>query len=167
MHCAIDGSEAFMERITISVDEKLASEFDALIKKRGYTSRSEAMRDLLRRDIEANRVAYEAKSYCVANLSYIYDHHARDLAERLMAAQHEHHDMVVSTMHVHLDHEHCLESVILKGPTAAVRSFAAATQAERGVRHANVNLVTVETGDTHAGAGRHEHHGHLHLIPRS
>jgi CopG family nickel-responsive transcriptional regulator len=156
-----------MERITISVDEKLAKEFDALIRKRGYTSRSEAMRDLLRRDVEANRVAYEAKSYCVANLSYIYDHHSRDLAERLMAAQHEHHDMVVSTMHVHLDHEHCLETVILKGPTAAVRAFAGATQAERGVRHAQVNLVTVETGDAHRGVGPHQHHGHLHLIPRS
>jgi len=156
-----------MERITISVDEKLAKEFDALIRKRGYTSRSEAMRDLLRRDVEASRVAYEQKSYCVANLSYIYDHHSRDLAERLMAAQHQHHDMVVSTMHVHLDHEHCLESVILKGPTAAVRSFAGATQAERGVRHAQVNLVTVETGDEHGLPGSHQHHGHLHLIPRS
>ena len=156
-----------MERITISVDEKLAKEFDALIRKRGYTSRSEAMRDLLRRDVEANRVAYEQKSYCVANLSYIYDHHSRDLAERLMAAQHEHHDMVVSTMHVHLDHEHCLESVILKGPTAAVRSFAGATQAQRGVRHAQVNLVTVDTGDAHPGLSGHQHHGHLHLIPRS
>ncbi|MEO8306292.1 MAG: nickel-responsive transcriptional regulator NikR [Betaproteobacteria bacterium] len=156
-----------MERITISVDEKLAKEFDALIKKRGYTSRSEAMRDLLRRDVEANRVAYEVKTYCVANLSYIYEHHSRDLAERLMATQHQHHDMVVSTMHVHLDHEHCLESVILKGPTAAVRSFAGATQAERGVRHAQVNLVTVETGDAHGAPGTHQHHGHLHLIPRS
>ena len=156
-----------MERITMSIDEKLASEFDALIAKRGYTSRSEAMRDLLRRDVEANRVAYEQKSYCVANLSYIYDHHSRDLAERLMAAQHEHHDMVVSTMHVHLDHEHCLESVILKGPTAAVRSFAGATQAQRGVRHAQVNLVTVDTGDAHPGLSGHQHHGHLHLIPRS
>jgi CopG family nickel-responsive transcriptional regulator len=156
-----------MERITISVDEKLAKEFDALIRKRGYASRSEAMRDLLRRDVEASRVAYEQKSWCVANLSYVYDHHSRDLAERLMAAQHQHHDMVVSTMHVHLDHEHCLETVILKGPTAAVRSFAGATQAERGVRHAQVNLVTVETGDEHGLPGSHQHHGHLHLIPRS
>ena len=156
-----------MERITISVDEKLAKEFDALIRRRGYTSRSEAMRDLLRRDVEANRVAYEAKSYCVANLSYIYDHHSRDLAERLMSAQHEHHDLVVSTMHVHLDHEHCLESVILKGPTAAVRSFAGATQAERGVRNLQVNLATVDPGDAHGGPGAHHHHGHLHLIPRS
>ena len=156
-----------MERITISVDEKLAKEFDALIKKRGYTSRSEAMRDLLRRDVEANRITYEQKSYCVANLSYVYDHHSRDLAERLIGAQHEHHDMVVSTMHVHLDHQHCLETVILKGPTAAVRSFANGLQAERGVRHANINLVTVEPGDTHAALGGHRHDGHLHLIPRS
>jgi CopG family transcriptional regulator, nickel-responsive regulator len=156
-----------MERITISVDEKLAREFDALVKRRGYTSRSEAMRDLLRRDVEANRVAYEQKSWCVANLSYVYDHHARDLAERLIAVQHAHHDMVVSTMHVHLDHEHCLETVILKGPTAAVRSFANAMQAERGVRHAQVNLVTVDPGDAHAVPGRHRHAGHLHLIPRS
>ncbi len=156
-----------MERITISVDEKLAREFDALIKRRGYASRSEAMRDLLRRDVEANRVAYEQKSWCVANLSYVYDHHARDLAERLIAVQHAHHDMVVSTMHVHLDHEHCLETVILKGPTAAVRSFANAMQAERGVRHAQVNLVTVEPGDAHAMPGGHRHGGHLHLIPRS
>ena len=146
-----------MERITISVDEKLAEEFDALIKKRGYTSRSEAMRDLLRRDVEANRIAYEQKSYCVANLSYVYDHHSRDLAERLMAAQHEHHDMVVSTMHVHLDHRHCLETMILKGPTAAVRSFANRMQAERGVRHAGINLVTVEPGDSHGALGGHRH----------
>lgn len=156
-----------MERITISVDEALAREFDALIAKRGYASRSEAMRDLLRREVETHRVAYEAKSYCVANLSYIYNHHERDLAERLMGAQHRRHDLVVATMHVHLDHEHCLETVILKGPSAAVRGFAHATQAERGVRHGQLNLVTVETGDTHPGAGAHRHHGHLHLIPRS
>jgi len=156
-----------MERVTISVDESLAKEFDALIRKRGYTSRSEAVRDLLRREVEANRVAYEAKSYCVANLSYVYNHHERDLAERLMAAQHHHHDLVVSTMHVHLDHEHCLESVILKGQAAAVRALSGATQAERGVRHGQLNLVTVATGDEHRLPGAHRHHGHLHLIPRS
>src|SRR5512143_1192578 len=156
-----------MERITMSIDERLAKEFDALIAKRGYTSRSEAIRDLLRREVEANRVAYEARSHCVANLSYIYNHHERELAERLTEAQHAHHDLVVSAMHVHLDHEHCLESVILKGPTAAVRGFANALQTERGVRHGQVNLVTVEVGDAHAGEAPHRHHGHMHLIPRS
>jgi len=156
-----------MERITMSLDEDLAKEFDRLIADRGYTSRSEAMRDLLRRELEARRFAYEPRSYCVANLSYVYNHHARDLAERLIAAQHEHHDLVVSTMHVHLDHEHCLESVILKGASAAVRALADRTQAERGVRHVNLNLVTVQPGDEHVMPGAHRHHGHMHLIPRS
>jgi CopG family nickel-responsive transcriptional regulator len=156
-----------MERITMSLDEELAKEFDRLIADRGYTSRSEAMRDLLRRELEARRLAYEPRSFCVANLSYVYNHHARDLAERLIAAQHEQHDLVVSTMHVHLDHEHCLETVILKGSTAAVRALADRTQAERGVRHASLNLVTVQPGDEHVMPGAHRHHGHMHLIPRS
>jgi CopG family nickel-responsive transcriptional regulator len=156
-----------MERITMSLDEALAGEFDRLIRERGYTSRSEAMRDLVRRELEARRYAYEPRTYCVANLSYVYDHHARDLAERLIAAQHEQHDLVVSTMHVHLDHQHCLETVILRGPTASVRRFAERTQAERGVRHVQLNVVTVEGGDEHALPGAHRHHGHMHLIPRS
>ena len=156
-----------MERITMAIDEALAKEFDALIEKRGYGSRSEAMRDLLRREVEANRVRYEAKSHCVASLSYVYNHHTRDLAERLTGTQHEHHDMVVATMHVHLDHEHCLETSVLKGSTAAVKSFADRIIAERGVRHAQINLITVEPGDAHAMPGTHRHHGHMHLIPRS
>ena len=156
-----------MERITMAIDEALAKEFDALIARRGYKSRSEAMRDLLRREVEANRVRYEAKSYCVASLSYVYNHHVRDLAERLTGAQHEHHDLVVATMHVHLDHEHCLEAAVLKGPTSAVRSLAQRIEAERGVRHAQINLVTVQPGDQHVVPGAHQHHGHMHLIPRS
>jgi len=156
-----------MERITMAIDEALAKEFDALIEKRGYASRSEAMRDLLRREVEANRVRYEAKSHCVASLSYVYNHHVRDLAERLTAAQHEHHDLVVATMHVHLDHEHCLETAVLKGSTATVRGFADRIKAERGVRHTAINLITVQPDDEHGLPGAHRHHGHMHLIPRS
>lgn len=156
-----------MERITMSIDEALAKEFDALIAKRGYGSRSEAMRDLLRREVETDRVKYEVRAHCVASLSYVYDHHVRDLAERLTAAQHEHHDLVVATMHVHLDHEHCLETTVLKGSTSAVRSFADKVKAERGVRHTAVNLITVATGDQHMLPGAHHHHGHMHLIPRT
>jgi CopG family transcriptional regulator, nickel-responsive regulator len=156
-----------MERITMSLDEPLAKEFDKLIRRRGYTSRSEAMRDLLRRELETSRLDTEPKGFCVANLSYVYNHHTRNLAERLTESQHEHHDLVVSTMHVHLDHEHCLETVVLKGPTTSIRSYADEIQAERGVRHVNLNLVTVDTGDTHSLGYRHTHRGHMHLIPRS
>ncbi|MEO5784276.1 MAG: nickel-responsive transcriptional regulator NikR [Casimicrobiaceae bacterium] len=157
-----------MERITMSIEEGLARDFDELIVARGYTSRSEAMRDLLRREVDAHRATAEAKSHCVASLSYVYNHHARELAERLTQSQHEHHDLVVATMHVHLDHEHCLESVILKGPTAVVQRLAAKTQAERGVTHGHLNVITVQPTDTHRVPGYHHvHHGHQHLIPRS
>ena len=156
-----------MERITMSLDEGLSEDFDRLVHDRGYTSRSEAMRDLLRREVEAHRESRDAKTHCVANLSYVYNHHERKLAERLMEAQHRHHDFVVATMHVHLDHEHCLESVVLKGPAPGVRAFADQTQAEKGVRHGHLNLVSVKSGDTHYRIGSHHHHGHLHLLPRS
>ena len=140
-----------MQRITISLDEELAGAFDALIQKRGYQSRSEAVRDLLREHLEAARqvasVAAES-AHCVANLSYVYNHHARDLAERLTALQHAHHDLTVATMHVHLDHENCLESVILRGTTGAVRAFADALTAERGVRHGRINAVSVEVASS-------------------
>ena len=162
-----------MERITISLDEDIAHEFDALIARRGYGNRSEAMRDLLRAHLEAAR--QEAKSaaessHCVANLSYVYNHHERDLAERLTALQHDHHDLTVATMHAHLDHDNCLESVILRGSTATVRAFADALTAERGVRYGHLNLVSVE-----ADHGRHGHgylprgkaHSHLHLKPKN
>ena len=152
-----------MERITISLDEALAREFDALIARRGYRNRSEAMRDLLREHLETARRGTES-GYCVANLSYVYNHHERDLAERLTSLQHAHHDLTVATMHAHLDHDNCLESVILRGPTASVRAFADALIAERGVRHGQVNVVSVEIENSaHAhgyrprGAAMHQH----------
>jgi CopG family nickel-responsive transcriptional regulator len=156
-----------MERITMAIDESLARQFDELVARRGYSSRSEAMRDLLRREVEVDRAGSDSRGHCVASLSYVYNHHVRDLAERLTGAQHEHHDLVVATMHVHLDHDHCLEVGILKGPTGEVRRFADRIQAERGVRHAAINLVGVEPSDHHGGSGAHHHHGHQHLIPRS
>ena len=159
-----------MERITISLDEDLAREFDRLIEQRGYSNRSEAVRDLLRQHLEAARQASDDAPHCVANLSYVYNHHERDLAERLTELQHGHHDLTVATMHAHLDHDNCLESVILKGPTAAVRNFADAMVAERGVRHGSLNLVSVEVdkgSHSHGYAPRGRAHSHLHLKPKN
>lgn len=160
-----------MERITISLDTELAAEFDRLIAERGYRNRSEAVRDVLRAHLELARRKRGEASHCVANLSYVYNHHERDLAERLTALQHGQHDLTVATLHAHLDHENCLESVILRGPTAAVRSFSDALIAERGVRHGQLNLVDVEVD-----SGREHHHGyapvgsarsHVHLKPKT
>ena len=159
-----------MERFTISIDEDLAAEFDRLITRRGYRNRSEAVRDLMRGYLERERLEHDESTHSVASLSYVYNHHERELAERLTALQHGQHDLTVATMHVHLDHDHCLESVILRGQTAAVRSFAEALMAERGVRHGQINLVAVEVEHGHhphgyvpVGKGA----PHLHLKPKT
>ncbi|KAB2927297.1 MAG: nickel-responsive transcriptional regulator NikR [Dechloromonas sp.] len=148
-----------MERFTISLDESLAHQFDELIAARGYVNRSEAVRDLIRGAIESDRQRDPPSGHCVANLSYIYNHHERELAERLTGLQHDHHDLTVAAMHTHLDHDNCLETVILKGATAQVRQFAEALIAERGVRHGKLNMIALEAERHHA----HDEHGQAHV----
>lgn len=152
-----------MDRFTISLPDELARDFDRWIAARGYANRSEAVRDLLRAELERTRLAEGEAAHCVGSLSYVFNHHERELAERLTALQHAHHDLTVSTMHAHLDHDHCLETVIVRGPTAQVRRFADAVCAERGVRHGKLNLIGVEPQARH----RHGHGGaaHIHLGP--
>ena len=152
-----------MERFTISLDEHLAEAFDLWIGQRGYANRSEAVRDLLRGELERARRQTPQGLYCVACLSYVYNHHERELGERLTNMHHAHHDLTLSTTHVHLDHEHCLETVLLRGAAVAVQAFADAVCAERGVHHGALNLISVESHD------RHRHEGktavHIHLKP--
>ena len=149
-----------MQSLTISIDDELAADFDAFVAQRGYGNRSEAVRDLIRARLEAEREVTDPDTHCVASLSFVYDHHQRALAERLAEHQHEHHDLTVAAMHVHLDHENCLETVVLQGGTQAVRHFAAAITAEPGVRHGSLNVVTMEPAEPHA------HAGHRHLKPK-
>ena len=147
-----------MERFTISLDESLAEAFDSLIRERGYANRSEAVRDMIRRELEQRRLEKAEAPHCVASLSYVYNHHERRLAERLTDLQHHAHDLVVSTMHVHLDHDTCLEALFLRGHTDEVRDFAQKLAAERGVRHGTLNLIPVETEATPP---------HVHSRPRT
>ena len=142
-----------MERFTISLDENLANEFDKLIRERGYQNRSEAIRDILRSQLTTLHAQKYQSPFCVANLSYVYNHHERDLAERLTVLQHQHHDLVIASTHVHLDHDNCLETVMLRGATKTVQQFSDALIAERGVRHGQLNLIPVEMEKVH----RHTH----------
>ncbi|MGZ4959011.1 MAG: nickel-responsive transcriptional regulator NikR [Methylomonas sp.] len=146
-----------MERFTISLSDELAAEFDQWIQDRGYSNRSEAVRDLLRKEIETKRLDHDQAIYSVATLSYVYNHHERNLAERLANIQHEAHDLVVSSTHVHLDHDDCLETVFLRGLTQQIRSFADKLSAETGVRHSAINLVPVRLAPL-----QHSHHPHTH-----
>lgn len=154
-----------MQRLTISLDADLATAFDAFARERGYQSRSEAMRDLVRQAVDARDLADNPQAPCVAALSYVYDHHVRDLATRLTAIGHDHHDLVITTTHVHLDHRDCLETMILKGPTRAVQGLSDRIRAERGVRFGVLNIVGTEPNAAHAD-GAHTHHDQLHLSPR-
>ncbi|MEI8298076.1 MAG: nickel-responsive transcriptional regulator NikR [Pseudomonadota bacterium] len=155
-----------MERFTISLDDELARDFDAFIAARGYGNRSEAVRDLIRARLELE-VGEQGTGHCVASLSFVYNHHERELAERLAEHQHAHHDLTVASLHVHLDHENCLESVILQGPVGAVRTLAGQLTAEPGVRHGALNLVSVERGNHHTHAPYVAgHEPHVHLKPR-
>src|SRR5208282_1001117 len=152
-----------MDRFTISLDEKLATAFDELIKDRGYATRSEAVRDILRAHLQQYRMQRAGKGSCVANVSYVYNHHERELSERLASIQHAHHELTISTMHAHLDHDQCIESVMLKGTVQRVREFADAIIAERGVRHGQINLISVELSESHSHGGTVHRHLKPHL----
>lgn len=154
-----------MQRVTVSLDVEIAPLFDQVVRDQGYQSRSEAVRDLVRQAVDARRLEAVAGRHCVANLSYVYNHRTRALAQRLLDMQHAHHDLVVSTTHVILDHLSSFETMILKGPTDAVRALADAIRAERGVRFGAINLISVDPNDHHDHPDAHHHHGHDHASP--
>ena len=155
-----------MQRITISVDDDLLDQFDSYMAAKGYGNRSEAFRDLVRDRLSVDRLRPEVKGYCLACFSFVYNHHKRELSRRLIEAQHAHHDLGVTTLHVHLDHENCMEAMILQGRAEDVRSFADAISAEGGVRNANLHLLPVEREQSrhvHEGQGEAVHsHPHVH-----
>ncbi|TCZ66143.1 nickel-responsive transcriptional regulator NikR [Roseicella aquatilis] len=151
-----------MQRVTITIDDDLLATVDALVAAKGYASRSEAVRDLLRAETDRSAALAEAAP-CVATLSYVYDHATRDLARRLTGAHHAHHDLSIASLHVHLDHDTCLEVAVLRGAAGMVRRFADAVTAERGVRRHALHLVParIEEGQHDHGGGAHRH-GHIH-----
>ncbi len=160
-----------MRRMTISMEEDLAKLFDNFMRQRGYETRSEAIRDLLRSELGRETIEKGSATACVAALSYVFNHHERQLASRLAVLQHEHHDLTVSSQHVHLDHDNCIESLFLRGPTDSVTKFAASIVAEKGIRHGKINLIPVDTvlethGHGHAH-GQGKRNKHAHLKPRT
>jgi CopG family transcriptional regulator, nickel-responsive regulator len=100
-----------MRRLTISVAEALADTFDQLVSEKGYQNRSEAFRDLLRDELDKKSLQVGDAKYCVGVLSYVYNHHERNLPRRLTIIQHGHHDVTVATLHAHLDHDNCIRAL--------------------------------------------------------
>jgi CopG family nickel-responsive transcriptional regulator len=151
-----------MQRVTITIDDELMTELDRIIAARGYQNRSEAIRDLARAGIREAAETLDAKRDCVAAVVYIYDHAARELPKRLTEAFHDHHELSLSSLHVHLDHNSCMEVTVLKGKTGAVQHFAEHVIAERGVRHGRIVLMPTQalprSGRTPRRRHRHASH---------
>lgn len=136
-----------MPRLTISLDDETVRSLDRFMRAHGYSNRSEAMRDLVRAALRDDDVAMRGDRPCVAVVSYVYDHHERDLGKRLLQAQHARHDLGLATLHAHLDPLHCLEVTVLRGRADEVRAQADRLIRERGVRLGGMNLLpTPSTG---------------------
>jgi CopG family nickel-responsive transcriptional regulator len=153
-----DIQERPMQRVTITIDDELDVELDRFMKARGYANRSEAIRDLARSGLQQAATEIGSERACVAALVYLYDHEARELPKRLTRDFHDRHDLAHSTLHVHLDHESCMEVTVLKGRGADVQQFADHIIAERGVRHGHVVYLPADGAHSHgAGAKSHSH----------
>jgi CopG family transcriptional regulator, nickel-responsive regulator len=154
-----------MQRITITVDDELVAALDRVIAACGYQNRSEAIRDLARAGITQLQEQSDNPQSGVAALVYVYDHQERALAKRLTGSFHEHHDLSVATMHVHLDHDSCMEIAVLRGAMRDVRQFARHVVSERGVRHGRLVTVPAEfENQMHAhGAEPGRRHLHVHV----
>ena len=154
-----------MQRVTITIDDELMTELDRIIAARGYQNRSEAIRDLARAGIREAAETLDAKRDCVAAVVYIYDHAARELPKRLTETFHDHHELSLSSLHVHLDHDSCMEVTILKGRTHDVQRFGERVIAERGVRYGRLFALPIDvTTEVHSHGDEPAHrHSHLHL----
>jgi CopG family nickel-responsive transcriptional regulator len=153
-----------MERVTISMSDEFAAELATFMAAHHYDNRSEAVRDLARLGLKQAKLDSTLAGDCVATLSYVFNHHTRDMARRLTDAHHAHHQLQVATLHVHLDHESCLELAVLRGDSGAVRDFASGVIAERGVTYGHVSFIpsTIQTEAHQHGDGPAHHHTHTH-----
>jgi CopG family transcriptional regulator, nickel-responsive regulator len=132
---------AELARIGIAISEDLLKEFDDLIARRSYTNRSEAFRDLVRKEL-VEEVSGSADAQVYGTVTLVYDHHARLLAEKLTELQHRYYAAIMSSVHVHLDHDNCLEVILVRGKSALVQDLANALIATKGVKHGRFMLTT-------------------------
>ena len=134
-----------LSRVGVAIDSDLLDKFDRLIGQRGYTNRSEAFRDLIRDEL-VEKTWESPDSYVVGTVTLVYDHHVRMLNEKLTGIQHDFHHSILSTLHVHLDHDNCLEVVVVRGKSANVRQVADVLISTKGVKHGRLTITTSGAG---------------------
>lgn len=134
--------EGTLVRFGVSIPVGLLKKFDALIEKKGYTSRSEAIRDLIRDDlVESAWQSENDQEEAIGAITLVYDHHSREIADRLTDIAHEHLGLVISSMHAHLTPSACIESLLVKGPGNEIRTLADQLLSRRGVKHGKLVIT--------------------------
>lgn len=128
-------------RFGVSLDSDLLEKFDALCEERCYQTRSEAIRDLIRSTLVEEEWKDE-KREIAGTLTLVYDHHKSDLSQKLVEIQHDHHHVIITSLHVHLDHDNCLEVLVLKGDGNEVRTLSQKLASTKGVKHGKLSLAT-------------------------
>jgi CopG family nickel-responsive transcriptional regulator len=135
-----------MERITITIDDELLEKFDQLIQLKGYSNRSEGIRDAVRELLADQRIAANEDAKCVGCVVYMYNHRERTLSSRLVETQHHHHDVPTATLHLHIDAENCLEATVLNGTVRQVRKLADQITSQTGVKHGRLHVIPLDFG---------------------
>lgn len=133
---------AELTRFGISIDQQLLDSFDRLIDDKGYVNRSEAIRDMIRNALVEEQIDRADTTPTIGTVTLVYDHHTRDLSDKLTEHQHSHHDAIVSALHVHLDAHHCLEVVVVRGTASQVKRLADELIGTKGVKHGKLVLTT-------------------------
>lgn len=131
-----------LARIGISIDPELLENFDRMITDKGYVNRSEAVRDMIRNALVEELLKRADDTPTVGTVTLVYDHHTRDLSDKLTEHQHSHHDAIISALHVHLDSHHCLEVVVVRGTATNVTRLADELIGTKGVKHGKLVLTT-------------------------
>ena len=127
-------------RFAISLDDELLEQFDRLCQLKRYATRSEAVRDLIRsRLVEED---WDERQHAVGTITLVYDHHVPGLTEKLIDVQHGYHGLILSNMHVHIDHDNCLEVIAVRGRGREIRDIANALISIRGVKHGGLTATT-------------------------
>lgn len=127
-------------RFGVSLDSELLKKFDELIKKKNYVNRSKAIADLIRQEFVKKQ--WKENIEIAGAITLVYDHHKRDLADKLMDIQHDFQKIIVSTQHIHLDHNNCLEIVAVKGKSGKVQKLADILKSIKGVKHGTLSMTT-------------------------
>ena len=127
-------------RFGVSLDGKLLSQFDSLIRGKNYTNRSEAVRDLIRQELI--RKEWEGGGDVAGAITLIYAHHRKDVLGKVIDVQHDDQDLIISTQHIHLDHNNCLEIIAVQGRARDVIKLAATLKSIKGVRHSSLNMAS-------------------------